>query len=109
MAPVFSTFVELPERVFVLARVPEGGPSEERMVLFSIGDRAGSRRTPVFTSMSRVAAFLEAAQALGFHPRLDYVFPTSAERLALDLNEYTPVLDPEAADFFAGVPPILPA
>ena len=79
------------------------------MVLFSVRDAAGTARTPVFSSMTRVAAFLEAAQELGYSPRLDYVFPTSADRLAADLAEYAPVLDPEAAEFFAGEPPIRPA
>jgi hypothetical protein len=96
--------VEAAERIFVLARVPPGGPTSQSMLLFFVEGPNGGRLTPVFHSMAAAAAFLEQAQALGHRVPLDYVFPLTADRFGEELAGYTPVLEPTAADFL----PILP-
>ena len=91
--------MEAAERIFVLARVPPGGPTSESMLLFSVEGPDGARLTPVFRSMAAAASFLEQAQALGQRIPLDYVFPLTADRFNQELAGYTPVLEPPAAEF----------
>ena len=94
----------LPDSLFILARVPEGGPSEERMVLFSLDEPDGRKRTPVFSSMRQAAAFLAEAQELGVRVPLDYIFRATSRAFGPDFPDYAPILDPSAADFFSAPP-----
>jgi len=92
--------VSLPDPVFILARVPEGGPSAERMDLFSLPGPDGRRRTPVFSTMRLAAGFLAQAQELGITVPLDYIFRAAGPDFAPDFPDYTPSLDPSAEAFF---------
>jgi hypothetical protein len=74
------------------------------MLLFFVEGEDGERRTPVFRSMAAAAAFLEQAQALGHRIPLDYVFPLTADRFHQELGDYTPVLEPPAAQFLPAAP-----
>lgn len=93
--------MELNATVFVLARVPEGGPTDERMVLCTV-DGPDGPRTPVFSSIRTAADFLTRAQQLGHPVPFDYLFRTDASRLDTDFPEYRPVLDPNADAIYAG-------
>lgn len=95
--------MELPERVFVLARLPVGGAGDGPMRLYALSGEQEEPLTPVFSSIVRAAQFLEGAQAAGVTLGFDYVFPASAAQLTTEFAAYRPVLDPAAADFF---PPI---
>jgi hypothetical protein len=91
--------MDLPATVFILALVPEGGPSEARMVIYGL-DRPDGRVTPVFSSIRTAADFLTRAQQLGQTVPFDYIFRADAARLASDFPEYRPVLDPTADTLF---------
>ena len=92
--------MELPDPLFILALVPEGGPTEERMVLFSLPSEEGDRLTPVFSSMQLAAGFLEQAQQLGRRVPIDYVFRAAGAAFASQFPGYKPMLDPSAKAFF---------
>ncbi len=95
------TCIDLPERLFVIALVPEGGRHPDRMALFSTCDAEGSRRTPVFSSMAKAVAFLSHGQELGHQVPLEYIFPAAGSRFAAEFPDYAPSLDPLAEEFFA--------
>jgi hypothetical protein len=95
--------VDLPATVFILARIPEGGASEERMALYAVDGPKG-HRTPVFRSIRTASDFLTRAQQLGHPVRFDYLFRADAARLDSDFPEYQVVLDPVADDLYAGSP-----
>jgi hypothetical protein len=92
--------MDLPDRVFVLARVPPSGPSEDPMRLYTVPGPDQRPVTPVFTSMIKAASFLEGAQAVGVKVPFDYVFPTEGAQFAVEFAAFTPILDPSAEDFF---------
>ncbi len=92
--------MDLPDPLFILARVPEGGPTEEKMVLFTLTSPDGLRHTPVFSSMQRAASFLANAQELGMRVPLDYIFRAAGAAFWPDFPDYIPTLDPSAEDFF---------
>jgi hypothetical protein len=99
--------MDLPERVFVLARLPAEGPGEGAMRLYTLDGSRESLRTPVFSSIVRAAQFLEGAQAAGVKIPFDYVFPTTAEQFQGEFAEYEPVLDPDVTileGFPSGMP-----
>lgn len=96
--------MNLPAAVFILALVPEGGPSDARMVIYGL-ERPDGRFTPVFSSIRTAADFLTQAQQLGHTVAFDYIFRTDATRLALDFPEYQPLLDPTAEAIFGSRPP----
>jgi hypothetical protein len=89
--------MDLPERLFVLARLPAEGPGEGAMRLYAVAGPGERPRAPVFSSIVKAAQFLEGAQAAGVKIAFDYVFPTTAEQLRGEFAEYEPVLDPDAA------------
>lgn len=99
-SPRILTCIDLPERLFVIALVPEGGRHPDRMALFNTRDASGSPRTPVFSSMAKAVAFLSRGQDLGQPVPLEYIFPASGSRFAADFPDYAPVLDPPAEQFF---------
>lgn len=92
----------LPATVFLLALVPEGGPTDTRMDILAVDGPEG-RRTPVFSSIRTAADFLTRAQQLGRSVKFDYLFRADASRLAADFPEYEAVLDP-SADALYGQP-----
>jgi hypothetical protein len=92
--------MDLPQRLYVLARVPAGGPSELEMNVYSVPGRDGRPVTPAFSRMTKVAEFLQGAQDLGRSVPLDYVFPADGPRFQAEFPAFTIVLDPAAADFF---------
>lgn len=91
--------VDLPERVFVLARLPAGGPGDGPMRLYTLAGPDQQPLTPVFSSIVRAAQFLEGAQAAGVTIGFDYVFPTAPAQLQSEFAGIQPVLDPAATDF----------
>lgn len=94
------TCIDLPERLFVIALVPEGGRHPDRMALFNTRDPDGTKRTPVFSSMTKAVAFLSRGQDLAPPVPLEYIFPAAGSRFAADFPDYAPVLDPPAEAFF---------
>jgi hypothetical protein len=99
------TSVELPERVFVLARMPTAGAGEDPMRLFGVPGPENRLITPVFSSIVKAATFLEAVQAMGRTVGFDYVFPASAAQFEADFSAYVALLDPGAEEFFSLVAP----
>ncbi|HYM50592.1 MAG TPA: hypothetical protein VET65_08460 [Candidatus Limnocylindrales bacterium] len=99
--------MDLPARVFVLARLPLSGAGEDSMRLYQVTGPDQRPLTPVFSSMVKAAAFLEGAQAAGVTVAFDYVFPTEPAQFAIEFAAFTPILDPPAAEFFhaLGLPP----
>jgi hypothetical protein len=95
--------MDLPQRVYVLARLPADGPGEGAMRLYTLAGPDQRPLTPVFSSIVRAAQFLEGAQAAGVKIAFDYVFPTSAAQLAADFSAYQTVLDPDSGDLFASL------
>lgn len=95
--------MDLPDRLFVIALVPEGGRHPDRMALFTLSGPGGAQ-TPVFSSMARAVAFLSRGQELGHYVPLEYIFPAAGTRFGADFPGYLPVLDPGADDFFAEAP-----
>lgn len=96
--------MDLPERVFVLARIPARGPGDDPMRLYTLVGHDQQVVTPVFSSIARAATFLEGAQAAGKTLGFDYVFPATAGQFGSEFAGYHPVLDPEAGDFFEPTP-----
>ena len=94
--------MDLPERIYVLARLPADGPGEGAMRLYTVAGPGERPLTPVFSSIVRAAQFLEGAQAAGVKIAFDYVFPTTAAQLAADFSAYEPVLDPQASEIYTG-------
>jgi hypothetical protein len=94
----------LPDRVFVIVVVPQGGRQEDRMPLLSRPRRAGAAITPVFSSMRLATTFLDRAQALGHAVALDYIFPAAGGRLADDFPEYEAVIDVSPEAYFPNSP-----
>lgn len=94
----------LPERLFVIVIVPEGGRDTDRMPLLNRRDAAGRRLTPVFSSMRLATTFLSQGQLLGFSVNLDYIFPADGARFTEDFPEYVEQLDPSAESFFVESP-----
>ncbi len=94
-----------PDRLFLLAQVPPGGPAEEPTVLFSIPAPDGRNLTPVFSSMAKAASFLQNAQELRIQVSLDYVFPIDRRQFADEFPDHVPMLDPAADAFFASGAP----
>ena len=100
-SPRILTCIDLLERLFVIALVPEGGRHPDRMALFNT-EADGFKTTPVFSSMAKAVAFLSRGQDLGYPPvPLEYIFPAAGSRFVSDFPDYTPVLDPPPEDFFA--------
>jgi hypothetical protein len=99
--------VAAPATVFILALVPEGGPTDTRMVLVTLAGPSGPI-TPVFSSIRTAADFLTRAQQLGHPVTFDYVFRLDHGRLAADFPDTKPLLDPTAEAVFgdaAAAPP----
>jgi hypothetical protein len=94
--------MDLPATVFLLALVPEGGPTDTRMEIPTFEGPAG-RRMPVFSSIRTAADFLTRAEQLGRPVKFDYLFRADAGRLAADFPEYEAILDP-SADALYGEP-----
>ena len=94
--------MDLPATVFLLALVPEGGPTDTRMEIPTV-DGPQRRRMLVFSSIRTAADFLTRAQQLGRSVHFDYLFRADASRLAADFPEYEPILDP-SADAIYGEP-----
>ena len=94
--------MDLPERVYVLARLPAEGPGEGAMRIYSLAGGGERPLTPVFSSIVRAAQFLEGAQAAGVKIAFDYVFPTTAAQLAADFGAYQAVLDPQVSEIYTG-------
>ena len=92
--------MELPERLFVIAVVPEGGRHADQMELYSRPDGSTKRVTPVFSSILLATTFLDRGQQGGHYVNLDYIFPTAGSRFALDFPDYEPVLDPSPDSFW---------
>jgi len=92
------------ERVFVIVVESEGDRDPERMPLLCQTGPGGARRTPVFSSMLMATTFLSQAQELGYHVKLDYIFPADGRRLAEDFPEYQIQLDPSPGAFFLDMP-----
>jgi hypothetical protein len=92
--------VELPERLFVIAVVPEGGRNEDRMELYAVPNGSSQPVTPVFSSILLATTFLDAGQQNGHYVNLDYIFPTAGTRFAQDFPDYQPVLDPSPESFW---------
>ena len=90
----------MPERVFVIVLLPEGGRDPDRLSLLQRADAGGRRITPVFSTMLLATTFLDQAQKLGQAVSLDYIFPASGSRFSEDLPEYVPVLDVSPEGFF---------
>jgi hypothetical protein len=62
------------------------------------------RRAPVFSSMQHATAFLSRAEQLGYHVKLDYIFPVDGRRLSEDFPGYEFNLDPPAEVYFQPQP-----
>jgi hypothetical protein len=101
--------VDLPQRLYILARVPSGGPREDQMALYSVPGPDGRPITPAFSRITKVAEFLQGAQDLGRSVPLDYVFPADGPGFQAEFPGYTIVVDPAAAEFFGGGAPGSPA
>lgn len=93
--------VDLPERVFVLARLPAGGPGDGPMRLYTLAGPDEQPITPVFSSIVRAAQFLEGAQAAGVKIGFDYVFPATAAQLITEFAAIRPILDPAAEALYS--------
>ena len=100
--------MDLPERVFVLARLPADGPGEGAMRLYTVAGPKEGRLTPVFSSIVRAAQFLEGAQEAGVKLAFDYIFPTTPAQLSAEFGAYEPVLDPQPRDLLASLQHPLP-
>lgn len=98
-ATVQYFLMTLPRAVFVLARVPEGGPTDTEMVLYGL-DRPGGRVTPVFSSIRTAADFLTGAERSGHAVPFDYIFRMDGARLAADFPDVEAMLDPTAEAVF---------
>ena len=61
--------MDLPERIFVLARLPADGPGEGAMRLYTVAGPKEGRLTPVFSSIVRAAQFLEQYAGVAQVPR----------------------------------------
>jgi len=99
--------VGAPTTVFILALVPEGGPTDARMVLVTLAGPTGPI-TPVFSGIRSAADFLTRAQQLGHPVTFDYIFRLDHGRLAAEFPDMEPLLDPTAEAVFgdsAAVPP----
>ena len=92
--------MELPERLFVIAVLPEAGRHEDRMELYALPDDGSLRLTPVFSTMLLATSFLDRGQQSGHYVNLDYIFPTAGSRFADDFPGYRPVLDPSPDSFW---------
>jgi hypothetical protein len=92
----------LPERVYIIVLLAEGGRDPDRMTLLHRSVEGGQRITPVFSSMLHATTFLDQAQKLGQTVPLDYIFPAAGHRFSEDLPEYTPMLDVSPEAFFKG-------
>lgn len=96
-----------PTTVFILALVPEGGPTEARLVLVTL-DRPTGAITPVFSSIRTAADFLTRAEQLGRPVTFDYLFRLDYRRLAVDFPDTRALLDPTVDAVFgdaAAAPP----
>ena len=94
----------LPQRVFVIAVLPESGRDPDRMTLLSLATPGGVRLTPVFSSMQLATSFLSQGQELGYTVRLDYIFPVDGAHFVEDFPDYGPRLDLSPEAFFLGEP-----
>ena len=101
--------MDLPERIFVLARLPADGPGEGAMRLYTVAGPKEGRLTPVFSSIVRAAQFLEGAQEAGVKLAFDYVFPTTPAQLSAEFGAYEVVLDPDARELLPAAPPPQPS
>ena len=74
------------------------------MPLLSRGE--GDQPTvPVFSSMQHATTFLAKGEELGYHVRLDYIFPADGSRLAADFPGHQFRLDPNPESFFNSLSP----
>jgi len=87
--------MDLPATVFLLALVPEGGPTDTRMEIPTVDGPQGPRML-VFSTIRTAADFLTRAEQLGRPVKFDYLFRADASRLASDFPEYEAILDPNA-------------
>src|SRR3989442_16032873 len=78
--------MDLPATVFLLALVPEGGPTDTRMEIPTV-DGPQRRRMLVFSSIRTAADFLTRAEQLGRPAKFDYLFRADATRLTADFPE----------------------
>ena len=91
------------DRVFVIVVENQGGRDPDRMPLLN-READGRRLSPAFTTMQRATQFLSAAQELGYHVELDYIFPAAKQRLGEDFPGHEFHFDPSPEAFFTRSP-----